>query len=280
MPVFFAYDGSINGDWVSHYAVRMAAHAEDRALSVVHVEDGTVSAEALAAKLAHVEKECRHAGVGMAIVRCPLRRTVAETLAEHVPPGRDRFLVCGARVRPGRQGLLAGTVSERLLGAARWQTVALRVVQPGLLGSPRDILVPLARGRRDLTAMLPLLGLLAPDVARIHVLVIEEVRSARFRHLLSETAERLLARGHAHARVMERSLATHPRLAAVATDALAAVSDTAAKEIAIVANRTKARLVCVTAAARDLRGRFLYGNPLEDLLREAPCDVAVVRSGS
>ncbi len=28
----FAYDGSLNGDWVAHYGIRLAAHHPERAL--------------------------------------------------------------------------------------------------------------------------------------------------------------------------------------------------------------------------------------------------------
>ena len=275
MAVLFAYDGSINGDWVSHYAIRLAAHDPERALTLVHVEDGEATTETLAPKLDRIERECARAAVALQTLRHPLRTTVAAAFIEHVPRS-NALLVCGARVRSGHRGLLTGTVSEALLRTGRWKTVAFRVVLPGLLGHPREVLVPLAAGRPDLRPMLPLLEGLGPDLARIHVLVVEGMRQGRFRRLSTEAARRLIERGHVLAHAAEHQLRQRPQLAAVATDALVTLSDRAVREIAIVATRTKSGLVCTTVAAHDLAGRAASA-PLEDLLREAPCDVAVVQ---
>lgn len=38
----FAYDGSINGDWVSHYAVQLASAQHDRTLRLIHFRGGQI----------------------------------------------------------------------------------------------------------------------------------------------------------------------------------------------------------------------------------------------
>ncbi|BCU07550.1 universal stress protein [Allochromatium tepidum] len=59
----FAYDGSINGDWVSHYAVQLAGTHPDRTLRLVHVRDGRVESSRLAEKLDRLRLECESQGV-------------------------------------------------------------------------------------------------------------------------------------------------------------------------------------------------------------------------
>jgi hypothetical protein len=38
--IFLAHDGSINADWVSRYAIRMAATLHHRGITLIHIQDG------------------------------------------------------------------------------------------------------------------------------------------------------------------------------------------------------------------------------------------------
>ena len=49
---YFAYDGTIHGDWVSHYALRLAAQHPDRELRLLYVDEGRVEPRQLDEKLA------------------------------------------------------------------------------------------------------------------------------------------------------------------------------------------------------------------------------------
>jgi nucleotide-binding universal stress UspA family protein len=207
-----------------------------------------------------------------------VRRTVAATLLDTIPAGRETLRVCGTRVRPGHRGLLSGTVSEHLLRVGHCPTLALRVVQPGLLGLPREFLIPLAGHPRGLTAALPFLVRLATDVARIHLLRVVEVTTSRYRRLPAPRAERLSAEGRRYLHDAEEVLSAEAAFAQVRLDSLVVVSDDVPKEIVIAANRTKSRLILMGASERNLSQRFFYGNPIEQVLRETPCDVAVYRA--
>ena len=55
------------------------------------------------------------------------------------------------------------------------------------------------------------------------------------------------------------------------------VSDDPPKEILIMAARLGSELILMGASERGLPHRFLYGNPIEQVLRRTPCDVAVYR---
>ena len=278
MSIYLAYDGSINGDWVSHYAVRIAARHPERTLHLVHVQDRTAGWTELRGKLERIAAECELAGVRCETALHPLRQTVAGTLVDAIPAGKETLLICGTRVRAGRRGLLAGTVSEDLLRRRHCPTVALRVVQPGLLGLPRDFLIPLAGHPRGLKAALPFLSLLSTDVARIHLLLVREVTTARFRRLPATRAEHMSVDGRRYLHEAEAVLAGEETLAHARLDSLVVISDDVPKEIVITANRTKSRLILMGASERNLRQRFFYGNPIEQVLRETPCDVAVYRS--
>lgn len=142
--ICLAYDGSLNGDWVARYAVRFAAEATERTLHLFHVRDGTIATTALEAKLEHLERECGAQGVELFPQVLALGRGVLPTLLQALPTDPAAFVVCGTRVRGAGKPLLAGTVAERLLALCAHSVLALRVVQPGLLGAPHDLLLPLS----------------------------------------------------------------------------------------------------------------------------------------
>jgi nucleotide-binding universal stress UspA family protein len=276
--VIFAYDGSLNGDWVGHYAARFAAQSPERRLRVLHVHEGRVGGE-VERGMQRLAAECAVLGVTLEPSFHPRGAgTVAERLLALVPAGRETMLVVGTRARPRNLAFLAGTVSARLLAAGRFPVVALRVVQPGILGQPGHVLLPLAGHPRGAAFAIPLLRLLGTDLHRLHVLVVREVSRIRFRLLRPRTAEALIACARSWAAQLEDELESALAGLHYALDASVVVSDDAPKEILVFAGKLHARLVCLGASERRLPARLVYGNPIEQVLRDTPCDAAVYRS--
>jgi nucleotide-binding universal stress UspA family protein len=174
---------------------------------------------------------------------------------------------------------LMENLAERGIGKAAIRTRHQPPDRDTRSAVPDDALPTGAVGRRvrGLAEAVPFLRLFAPDIDRLHLLAIPEVGRWRFRHLSVESARRMMLRGYDYLRKAERLVSEDPAFAHVAVDAQAVVSDDPVKEIMIAANRTKSRLILAGASERNLSERFFYGNPLEQLLREAPCDVAVYR---
>jgi nucleotide-binding universal stress UspA family protein len=273
----FAYDGSLNGDWVAHYAARFAANTRERRLRLVHVHDGSPPPH-LPERIGRIAEECRLLGVALEPeLHARGGARVAERLIDLVPVGHETTLICGARARMRNLAFLAGTVSARLLGAGRFQVVALRVVHPGVLGQPGRVLLPLAGHPRGAAHAVPLLRLLGADLRHLHVLFVREASRFRLRDPSHEALEELLAEGRAFvARVEEEvrvALAPHR----FAIDASVVLSDDAAREILVQAGKHRARLICLGASDRTLPGRIVRGDLIERILRAAPADVAVYR---
>lgn len=274
----FAYDGSLNGDWVAHYAVRFAANTEERTLRVVHVHDGAPEGH-LGERLARIAAEGKVVGVAVESELLPGGRgRVAERLLASVPEGAT--LVAGTRARPRGGALLAGTVSATLLETAHFPVIALHVAHPGVLGQPGRVLLPLSGRPRPVEDAAPLLRLLAQDLHHVHVLFVRELSHLRFRLLGPEAAERLLTEGRAFLAPIEGALREavpgHP----FALDSTVVVSDDAPREILLSARRHRARLICLAASKRTLPHRLVYGSPVELVLRDAPADVAIYRNPS
>ncbi len=142
--IFFAYDGSINGDWVSHYATHLAARHARKTLQVIHVRDGTTSEAKLERELVPIRAESERLRIELIVRNEVLHGSVFESIRSLVPAGPASFLVCGARARERQRGLLSGSVAEQSLRSGHCNVLAVRVVNPGQLGVPRRLLVPVS----------------------------------------------------------------------------------------------------------------------------------------
>ena len=98
---------------------------------------------------------------------------------------------------------------------------------------------------------------------------------AAFDELLVDAAARLFVRGQAYVLGIERSLCTELHLPSGRIDAAVVLSDDLPKEIVIQANKAKSQIIYMGASAVSLRQRSVYGSPIEQVLRNAPCDIAI-----
>ena len=277
MPVFLTYDGSVNGDWIAHYALRLAARAADTALNLVYVEDAGVPAPRLLAGLKSIERQAAALGVAVTEEILPMRQGVLGGLTDYLPAGPKTVVVCGARVREGRRGYLRGTISERLMQLRRYNVLALRVVQPGLLGQPRLVLAPVADKADALANSLPILRLLAPDIRRLDLLHVVERRRTLLQGLPSSKAKRLREEALDVLHRVEAGLRERLALPKGGVELLARVADDWPGETILQANYLHSGLIFVEASRRGLAQHFLPGRPIETLLAQANCDVAVYR---
>ena len=274
--LFFAYDGSLNGDWVAHYAVRFAANTSSRKLRLIHIAEASPVSH-LEDRIARIAAESKLLGVVLEMEIAPCRRAnVAQTLLEIVP--ERSMLIAGTRAKPRQHAFLGGTVSARLLQEGLFSVIAMRVMHPGVLGQPGSVLLPIAGRNQQAEFALPLLHLLGADLQRLHLLYVREVSGPRVRFMSPAVTQKLLAEGRALVAPIEdeirAGLAPHPFL----LDSSVVVADDVPMEILLCANRHHSRLIALGASQRTLAQRIAFGNPIEHILRDSPSDVAVYRS--
>lgn len=63
----------------------------------------------------------------------------------------------------------------QLLRSGPCNVLVVRVVHPGLLGSPRRLLLPVSARAGDCRSALPFLGLFGPQLTHLHILVVTRV---------------------------------------------------------------------------------------------------------
>lgn len=279
--IHLAYDGSVNGDWVAWYALNLARQDQERHLRVIYINTDEVNADSVRGKIAALEGACADAGVDMSLdivsSSGSSRDSIFKDLRDQVPARADSLLVCGARLKGEGQGYLSGTVAAKLLNDEKFSVIAVRVVQPGLLGAPRRFLVPVAGDHEGFLMGADILKRLGANVARINLLRVMMIKHQLFRRLLNDQAEHLREKGWASLLGLDEELAALTGVENWKIDANVVVSDDWAHEVIIAANRHKSHLILMEASRKDLRSQFVYGNPIEVVLRDAPCDVAIYR---
>lgn len=257
--IVFAYDGSLHGDWVAHYALRFSANV-GVPLRLVHV--ATTELAHLPDRLGRIEAEARRLGVELAV---DVVTGVDDVAAALLARSAGATLVTGTRARPRHHSLLANTVSARLLARAQAPMVAIHVVHPGLLGQPGRVLVA-GVGPED-PAPLPVLSMLGDELHALHVMLVHAVSRLR---LPSAHDARWIDEGRSRLLAIEgrlRAALPHP----FELDGSVVVSSDPPREVRLRALAHRSRLVVLDAA--------LGAPTLEAILTATPADVAIVRGG-
>jgi len=275
--IILAYDGSLNGDWVSRYAIRLAANTQS-ALTVMHVRDGNLSDDQLQAKLKRLEQEIQAIGVKFSAEILPEERDVYFTLLKHIPSCPGNIVVCGTRVRSRQRRFLSGTIAEKLLRAGQFPVLALRVVQPGLLGIPRNLLLPLTGQIRCFEEVWPFFRMLLPGTDRLFLLRCMQVSAMRLTLLSPARREAMRRAGERYLSGIGEEIMQRCGGGTYHLDWKIAICDDWVSEILIQASRLKVHMLLLGATEHLLGHRLLHDNALERVLHGTPCDVGIYRS--
>jgi nucleotide-binding universal stress UspA family protein len=275
--IYLAYDGSINSDWVARYAVRLAGNIRVKHLTLLHIREGAISVERLDEKIADIAAQCRVHGIELIVSFLPKSRDVLATLLEAIPAGSDIYCICGARTTSRGKGFLAGTISQNLLRARRFNTLAMRVVNPGLLGCPANVMFPLAGHPQKFRAAMPFLLMFAPTIRKLTLLRIMTIHPLLFRYLSAAKARTILSQGASYIEDVKSEIARETGSSTFPVEDYVLVSDDWAKEILILAGKVHTGLILLGASDRFLQSRFYYGSKIEQILRHTPCDVGIYR---
>jgi len=277
MSIYLAYDGSVNANWIARYAIRMAAHHPEKRLYIVYIGDAGTRAPNLSQGINQIETEAEQAGVEAVLQIRPMRHGVFGGLQEHIPQGPETFVICGARVKRGHEGYLRGTISEQLLKLRQFNVMALRVVQPGLLGVARNVLAPVSRNPLGFKSGMKFLELLAPDIQRLHLIQIIERSRRPIRLQPAARIKERRNRAQVYIRGIEADIVEKIPMQGIHVDSHVDIAESWSNKINIHATRLHTNLIYLEIPRQSLTKRFLFSDPLEDLLSSTFCDIAVYR---
>jgi nucleotide-binding universal stress UspA family protein len=275
--IILAYDGSVYSDWVAKYALSFAAHEADGKLLALHVVDGTVAVSVVEAKFAQLDQDCQRLGVSFSSQLLSLGTSVHRTLRQAVPNDSEALLVCGTRYKPNSRTFLGGSLAAKLLRMHQCPVLAVRVVQPGLLANPHEILLPLAGHADGFNRVWPVFRRFLSDLEIVYLFRALSVNYLHNLHLTPSHSLALHKIGHAHLAQMVESIDQHVEKRFFRLDKRVIISTDWAGDILLHASRLKAQMILVGVSERSLAHRVIHGFGVEKILRGAPCDVGVYR---
>jgi nucleotide-binding universal stress UspA family protein len=275
--IYLAYDGSLNCDWVSLYGIRLATHTPEKRLTLVYIQDGSVSPVRVAEKIEKIERKCNVQGIELCREILPLKKNVCQSLLEAIPYGRDSFAVCGTRIRPKRQAFLSGTISEKLFNHNKFNVLAVRVVQPGLLANPGKFLIPLAGHPRGFQSAWPFFRLFLPEVEEVYLLRVMTVSSFQLHQISGQRIQVLRKKGLKYLGTVMQNIKQGCGSARFRLDCRVVVSNDWPREILVHSSKLKAHMILLGASERTLLGHNVWTNSLERILRGTPCDIGIYR---
>lgn len=275
--IILAHDGSVYGDWVARYALRFAADEQDRKLLLLHVRDGKVSSEIVDSRFNRLAGECTSASVEFLAQDLPLGASVHRSLRQAIPPEPEALLVCGTRVKARRQKYLGGSVSEKLLRMHQCPVLALRVVQPGLLGNPHDLLLPLAGHLHGFPRIEPIIRRLRPHLRSVHLCRTMHVNPLRHPYLSPVMQRRLKQVGNSYLERFRTEMAASLGAETFRYDQRVMISSDWAHEVLLHASHLKTQLMLLGLTERSLTYRVLHSTSIETILHKTPCDVGIYR---
>lgn len=275
--IILAHDGSIYGDWVARYALGFADVEADRKLLVLHVAEGKVSQEIVESRFTRLGKECSFLGIEFLSQVLPLGKSTYRSLRQSVPHDPQSLLICGTRVKPRGQNYLSGSVAEKLLRTHQCPVLALRVVQPGLLGHPHAMLLPLAGHLGGFSRIWPVFSRLVPFLQIVYLF--RSMYVNRLRHpYLSSANERILKEiGVNYLTKISAEIAEQLGPSSFRVDRRVAVSSDWVNDVLVLASRLKVQIMLLGVSERNLAHRVFHGTSMEKVLRDTPCDVGIYR---
>jgi nucleotide-binding universal stress UspA family protein len=275
--IILAHDGSLYGDWVARYAMRFAAADSDRKLLLLYVRDGQIDPAVAAARFARLAEECSAAALVCHQEMLPLGKSVHRTLRQAIPHDATALLVCGTRVKPRRQAFLRGSVAEHLLRMHQCPVLALRVVQPGLLGLPHHLLLPLAGHQGGFARVWPIFRRLALQLRRVYLLRTITVSQLAQPYLSPARKMQLRQEGIDYLDRVNAELVEQIPEPPFSIERHVLISSDWPNQVLVEASRLKVQMLLLGTSERSLAHRVFHGQMLERVLRETPCDVGIYR---
>jgi nucleotide-binding universal stress UspA family protein len=275
--IYLAYDGSLNGNWIFRYALRLASQTKEKKLYLIHVRDQNLPEDLLQKKFQDLEQDCRASGIDLILKLRAFEKSVFHSLLKAVPEGRNNCLICGARVRSKQRSYLSGTVSEQLLKQHKFNVMVVRVVQPGLLGNPHDFLIPLAGHPRGFKSGWPIFRLFLPHVSTVHLLRCMKVSTFGRRHLSLQKKRSLHDIGFKYLSMVRNEILDKKGTSEFFLDLRVVVNTDWVREVLVHASTLKVHMILLGASERALARKVMQGDPFERLLRDSPCDVGIYR---
>lgn len=273
--IYFAYDMSLHGDWVSRYAIRLSLRLKkELKLVTVSGPEDKITRDGWTEKTDRIRFESEKSNVGFSAELVHSAKPVADVLRAIVSENPENILVCGTRPHNNRKGIFTGSISEKLSGQDLFSVISFRVVNPGILGNPMDLLLPVLNKFFTDRDIISIARKFTGENKKLHLLHVISMHPFSYRRLthLEMESKRIIGKN-----LIEDLVEKFRNEKIGISDYHSSVTSSAFREIHVQANRTKSRLILLPFFKQNPVSRLIYGNKMEQILRSVSCDVAICK---
>lgn len=272
--ILIAVDGSFNAEAASRYAIAIASACRAK-LYIVSIippkmhEKDIKGAEESVKRI--IEEARRHDLDVRPIIE---EGAVVPAITEIIRREKIELAIAAARSEHAEQRFFVRTVSRELIRLLPCSVIIIRVVNPGKMAYPRDILVPIIGSEYDLSEKVFLTSRLARYYkAKVIVLHLKRSITTLFKKgMIKDTAE-----GEAENIEEIKYFVDHLKRYKVYPKTRVSYFIKVSRAISMEAAAKRHDLIILGATKRSLISQLIRGNPVEEVLRRTPCDLMILK---
>lgn len=271
--VLVAVDGSFHASIAARYSITLT-EAFGAKLYVVTVLTKEMDEREEKSAAVAVERIVDEAGsTGIEVEGVLLTGDVVDVLKKFVEDNGIELVVASTR-RPHRdKRFFVRSITSALMSGLSCSVIGLKVSHPGRSIKPRKILIPvIGDGYRDKERADIAEAMVRRFDSMIVVFHVVELTGVHLRKLDRQEKERMII----SAEKKISSFTGELKKRALSVSEKIAIGRSAREEIISEASHQKYDLIIVGATTRNILKRMVSGSPVEEILRDTPCDVMLI----
>lgn len=271
--ILAAIDGSFHGNIAARYSLVFVTAYHAKLFVATVLTNEMKEKEEKAATLA-VERIIDEAGeVGVEVEGVLLTGDVTGAIEKFVEENGIDLVIASTRRPYKERRFFARSITSTLMSRLPCSVIGLKIMHPGRSVKPRKILIPLiGDGYKDKERSDIARALADQFDSRITVFHVIELTEIRIKRLDISEKERLIASAEKKIRSFIDELKGHR----IDITTKIVIGRNAREAIISEASHHKYDLIIVGTTMRNIIKRVVSGNPVEEILRDTPCDVMLI----
>lgn len=273
--ILMAVDGSFNAEAAARYAIALSAACKAK-LYIASIIPPKMHEKDIRAAEESVKRIIEEAGrTGLDVRPIIEEGKIVPTIKEIVDREKIDMVMAASRKEHAEKRFFVRTVSRELMRLLTCSVIIIRVVNPGKMAYPRDILVPIIGKGYDPTEKVFLTARLARYYkAKTIVLHLKRSITSLFKKgIIKDIVEEEIDGMEDIKYFIDRlkKFKVYPK---VRVSYFIKISRTISKEAAA----KRHDLIILGATRRSLISQLIRGNPVEEVLRRTPCDLMILKT--
>lgn len=273
MKILTAVDGSFHASITARYSFALAEVFNAKLFIATVIPEnmsskGEIEAEKNIEKILHEGRER-----GLNVEGIIMSGDVVRSINEFVRNNSIDITISSTR-RPHRdKGFFVKSITSRLMSKLPCNVIGLKITHPGRSIHPGKILMPLIgdgymdKERADIAGALA--NVFGSEITVFHVV---EIKDSLVKKMDREEMEQLTASAERHVSSFTEEL----RKRGINVSEKIVTGRSAREKIIYEASHHKYDLIIAGATTRNIIKRIVSGNPVEEILRDTPCDVMLL----